>query len=273
MVYNFLGSIFFKTGRRIIELIKKILNPETVAMSQKIQKILIYSIFDDEFGPMPSFYLPPTAKEELIMNLAVQSLTASFFGDYQKSTEGKAIIALSLADLSMFIYYFVIPSSKARGGTRPAAISILVDKKDECLLYDNSLYLETRIKQIVPALRSQNPSVSTVELMRLYQDIKNIDRQLQKPVEKLPVQSILKIMKADNLAKLLHCVICNLPIIIVGKDLKSVMTVCNSLTPLIPHKILNIEPIHAETSVIPAFDILVIEDHLWKQKLPFLNRS
>ncbi len=235
------------------------------------QKILLYSVFDDEFGPMPAFYLPQNTSEELIMNVSVQSLTSSFFGDYQKDHQGKAIMTLSLADLAMFIYYFVIPSSQARGGTRPAAISILVDKKDEKLLYDNSEYLETRIRQIIPALKSEDPSVSTVELMRLFQDIKKIDQQLKKPVEKISISAIFKIIKHDNLAKLLHCAIGNIPVIIVGKDIQSVMTICNSISPLIPHKIIVCEKITADVSEIPPFDVLLIEEEEWKKKTPILE--
>ncbi|MHA1130185.1 MAG: hypothetical protein ACTSQI_17465 [Candidatus Helarchaeota archaeon] len=229
------------------------------------KKILLYSIFDDEFGPMPAFYLPANVDEELIMNIAVQSLTSSFFGDYQKDHQGKAIIALSLADLSMFIYYFVIPSSQARGGTRPGAISILVDKAEEKLLYDNSEYLETRIKQIIPALRSEDPSVSTVELMRLFQDIKKIDPQFKRPAETLDIRSITKMIKKENLARILHCMICNIPLIIVSKDIKSAMLICNSLTPLIPHKIIVLEPLISEVTAIPAFDILIIDEEKWKK--------
>ena len=229
------------------------------------EKILLYSVFDDEFGPMPAFYLPANMDEELIMNLSVQSLTSTFFGEYEKSHEGKAIIALSFADYSMFIYYFIIPSSKARGGTRPAAISLLVDKQDEKLLYDNTDYLESRIKQVVPALRSEDPSVSTVELMRLFQDVKKIDQQLTKPVEKIPIKSLNKIIKQDNLARLLHCVICNHPVVVVGKDLKSAMAIGNSLVPLIPHKILVIESVNSAASTIPAFDILIVEEQEWKK--------
>ncbi|MFX1295178.1 MAG: hypothetical protein ACFFD2_10050 [Promethearchaeota archaeon] len=244
------------------------------------QKIILFSVFDDEFGPMPAFYLPSTTNEELIMNIAVQSLTASFFGDYERSHEGKAIIALSIAELAMFIYYFIIPSSQARGGTRPASISIIVDKKDEKLLYDNSEYLENRIKQIIPALRSTDPSVSTVELMRLYQDMKKIDQQLTKPVEKLPVKALFKIIKQDNFIKLMHCLICNFPVIIIGKDIKSLLTICNTFSPLIPHKILVIETVMANSEEIPAFDILIIEEQEWKrnpsvfkalQNLPIYN--
>ena len=230
------------------------------------RKILVYSIFDDEFGPMPAFYLPADEGEELIMNLAVQSLTSSFFGDYKEDHHGKAIIALSIADLAMFIYYFIIPSSQSRGGTRPAAISILVNKSDENLLYDNTNYLENRIKQILPALKSEDPSVSTVELMRLYQDIKKIDQQLKKPVEQLPIKSISKIIKEEIFAKLLHCIISNQPVVIVGKDLKSIMAICNSITPLIPHKILIIEKFTADSPSIPAFDILAIEEQEWNKK-------
>ncbi len=230
------------------------------------KKILLYSVFDDEFGPMPAFYLPNGANEELIMNLAVQSLTSSFFGDYGKDHEGKAIIALSMAEMAMFIYYFVIPTSQARGGSRPAAISILVEKKDENLLYENSGYLENRIKQIIPALRSSDPSVSTVELMRLFQDVKKIDQQLKKPVERLRIKSMFQVIKESNMLKLLHCVICNLPVVIIGKDLKSIMTVCDSITPLIPHKILIIETITADAEAIPAFDILTIEEQEWNKK-------
>ncbi len=229
------------------------------------QKILLYSVFDDEFGPMPAFYLPANINEELIMNVAVQSLTSSFFGDYQKDHQGKAIIALSLADLSMFIYYFVIPSSQARGGTRPGAVSILVDKNEEKLLYDNSEYLETRIKQIIPALRSEDPSVSTVELMRLFQDIKKIDPQFKTPKETLDIKSISKMIKKDNFAKILHCLICNIPLIIVSKDIKSAMMICNSLTPLIPHKIIVIETLTADATEIPAFDMLIIDEGKWKE--------
>jgi len=217
---------------------------------------------------MPAFYLPADTSEELIMNVAVQSLTSSFFGEYQKDHEGKAIIALSLASLSMFIYYFVIPTSQARGGTRPAAVSILVDKKDEKLLYDNSEYLENRIKQIIPALRSEDPSVSTVELMRLFEDIKKIDYQFTKPIETLPIKSLFKIIKKDNLVKLLHCIICNFPVVIVGKDLKTAMNICNSLIPLIPHKIVVTETITADTLEIPAFDILMVEEREWNKNPP-----
>ena len=238
-----------------------------VGIDSMSRKILVYSIFDDEFGPMPAFYLPADEGEELIMNLAVQSLTSSFFGDYKEDHHGKAIIALSIADLAMFIYYFIIPSSQSRGGTRPAAISILVNKSDENLLYDNTNYLENRIKQILPALKSEDPSVSTVELMRLYQDIKKIDQQLKKPVEKLPIKSISKIIKEEIFAKLLHCIISNQPVVIVGKDLKSIMAICNSITPLIPHKILIIEKFTADSPSIPAFDILAIEEQEWNKKL------
>jgi len=231
------------------------------------KKILVYSIFDDEFGPMPALYLPSDENEELIMNLAVQSLTASFFGDYERHHEGKAIIALSITDLVMFIYYFVIPSVQSRGGTRPAAISILVDKKDEKLLYDNSSYLENRIKQILPVLRNQDPSASTVELMRLFQDIKKIDQQIGLTLpDILSLKSLQRIIKEDNLAKLLHCLICNLPIVIVGKDLKSIMTICNSLSPLIPHKVLIIEVMGKDTKTIPAFDILAVEEKEWQDQ-------
>ncbi|NVM27408.1 MAG: hypothetical protein HWN65_01090 [Candidatus Helarchaeota archaeon] len=231
-----------------------------------MSKILLFSVFDDEFGPMPAFYLPSNTDEELIINLSVQSLTSSFFGDYQKAHEGKAIIALSIADLAMFIYYFVIPTKKARGGSRPAAISILVNKEDENLLYENSVYLENRIKQIAPVLRSEDPSVITVELMRLYEDIKKIDQQLKKPVERLPVKSMLKIIKEDNLVKLFHCVICNLPVLIVGKDIKSIITICDSITPFIPHKIVIIEMLTADAETIPAFDILAIEEQEWNKE-------
>ncbi|NVM54772.1 MAG: hypothetical protein HWN66_13805 [Candidatus Helarchaeota archaeon] len=237
-----------------------------VGIDSMSRKILVYSIFDDEFGPMPAFYLPADEGEELIMNLAVQSLTSSFFGDYKEDHHGKAIIALSIADLAMFIYYFIIPSSQSRGGTRPAAISILVNKSDENLLYDNTNYLENRIKQILPALKSEDPSVSTVELMRLYQDIKKIDQQLKKPVEQLPIKSISKIIKEEIFAKLLHCIISNQPVVIVGKDLKSIMAICNSITPLIPHKILIIEKFTADSPSIPAFDILAIEEQEWNKK-------
>jgi len=229
------------------------------------KKILLFSLFDDEFGPMPAFYLPNDENEELIMNLAVQSLTSSFFGDYQKEHEGKAIIALSLTDMVMFIYYFVIPSNQARGGSRPASVSILVDKDDENLLYENSGYLENRIKQIIPALRSSDPSVSTVELMRLFQDVKKIDQQLKKPVEKLPIKSMFNLIKEKNLVNLLHCIICNLPVVIVGKDIKSIMTVCDSITPLIPHKILIIETITADAEIIPPFDIVMIDESEWNK--------
>jgi len=235
------------------------------------RKILLYSVFDDEFGPMPAFYLPNEADEELVMNLAVQSLTSSFFGDYDKEHEGKAIIALSIVDMVMFIYYFVIPSSQARGGTRPASISILVEKDEENLLYDNSAYLENRIKQIIPALRSSDPSVSTVELMRLYQDIKKIDQNLQKPIERLPIKSLLKMMKKENFAKLLHCLICNLPIVFIGKDPKSMMTIANSVTPLIPHKILIIESISNLPDKLPPFDILMIEEQNWEKAVTFFK--
>ena len=229
------------------------------------QKILLYSVFDDEFGPMPAFYLPANVNEELIMNVAVQSLTSSFFGDYQKDHQGKAIIALSLADLSMFIYYFVIPSSQARGGTRPGAVSILVEKSEEKLLYDNSEYLETRIRQIIPALRSEDPSVSTVELMRLFQDIKKIDPQFTTPKETLDIKSISKMIKKDNFANILHCLIFNMPLIMVSKDVKSAMMICNSLTPLIPHKIIIIESLAADAVEIPAFDVLIVDEEKWKE--------
>ncbi|TFG05981.1 MAG: hypothetical protein EU536_00125 [Promethearchaeota archaeon] len=228
------------------------------------RKILLYSVFDDEFGPMPAFYFPSDESEELVMNIAVQSLTSSFFGDYSKDQEGKAIIALSMADLVMFIYYFVIPSSQARGGARPASISILVSKEEESLLYDNSGYLESRVKQIIPALRSADPSVSTVELIRLYQDIKKIDQNLKKPVERLPIISVLQMIKDENFAKILHCLICNLPLVIVGKDPKSMMTISNSLVPLVPHKIIIIECLGAEVQEIPAFDLLLIEERVWR---------
>jgi hypothetical protein len=231
------------------------------------RKILLFSVFDDEFGPMPAFYLPAEENEELIMNLAVQSLTASFFGDYSKDHKGKAIMALSTVDLAMFIYFFIIPSSKSRGGTRPAAISILVDKAAENLLYVNSTYLENRIKQVLPALKSEEPSASTVELMRLYQDIKKIDQQVG-PLQpdKLSIKSILEMIKEENLAKLLQCLICNIPVVILGKDNKSIVTICNSLSTLIPHKILIIEAVTSEMQKIPAFDILVVGEEEVKKR-------
>jgi len=236
------------------------------------KKILLFSVFDDEFGPMPAFYLPNDTNEELIMNLAVQSLTSSFFGDYKKEHEGKAIIALSITEMAMFIYYFVIPSSQARGGSRPASVAILVDKADENVLYENSGYLENRIKQIIPALRSSDPSVSTVELIRLFQDVKKIDQQLKKPVEKLPIKSMFKLIKEKNLVNLLHCIICNLPVVIVGKDIKSIMTVCDSITPLIPHKILIIETLTADAETIPPFDVVMIDESEWN-KNPAIFKS
>jgi hypothetical protein len=225
------------------------------------RKILLFSVFDDEFGPMPAFYLPADENEELIMNLAVQSLTASFFGDYSKDHQGKAIMALTTIDLAMFIYFFIIPSSKSRGGTRPASISILVDKNDENLLYINSSYLENRIKQVLPALKSEDPSASTVELMRLFQDIKKIDQQVcPLQPDRFSIKSIIDMIKEENLAKVLHCLICNIPVVMTGKDNKSIVTICNSLSALIPHKILIIETVTSETQKIPAFDILAIEE-------------
>ena len=73
-------------------------------------------------------------------------------------------------------------------------------------------------------------------------------------------------MKEENLAKLLQCLICNIPVVIVGKDNKSIVTICHSLSTLIPHKILVIEAVTAETQKIPAFDILVVGEEELKKR-------
>ena len=50
------------------------------------------------------------------------------------------------------------------------------------------------------------------------------------------------------------------------------MTVCDSITPLIPHKILIIETLTADAETIPPFDVVMIDESEWN-KNPAIFKS
>lgn len=93
---------------------------------QLVLEGLIYSEFEEDRGPIPKSYIPQSLDQEIIVHVAVVSLTSSFMGEetFKKPQQGYQAFPLLRHEKSILSQFFTLPNDNDHGFT-PATLNLL----------------------------------------------------------------------------------------------------------------------------------------------------
>lgn len=106
-------------------------------------KILAFSEFSDESGPVPRFCYPSTVSDDHQLNIAMKSISLlmgeSVYQSGNSTDNLKYFGILPFPDIDMIglVYFFLIPDKNVRGKAKAASISLLLEEEHDNFIYEN----------------------------------------------------------------------------------------------------------------------------------------
>lgn len=235
---------------------------------------IVFTVFDDNKGPIPILTTLNSTEKTIGNRVAIRSIVSILSTEkIQKKIEGEAIIPFPDEKLIGFIYYVSLDQKTQNENYRLISLTFLTPSSSANQLYAKAALLSKEARRIGEEINSNyvhgEPLSANLKNIIVSWGLSKHDTQLVSPVEALkistidlyaliPVQTGLRKKYDDPLSYVILALLNNIPVVILGSDIKQNEEIGLIFQELFHLRELKINKV--ETNTISKADIILLSE-------------